>query len=117
MAKSGAYCLRRLSILRDFCSIRVIIASRFSSASRYSSSPAMNPLSTIWVQVCRTSSSVPEAKTVSLSSVWVRDCWCGDVWISDARKRRNEMQENDGLRRIPQLLNRGRLASFMFCQD
>jgi hypothetical protein len=31
----GAYCLRRVSILRDFCSMRVMRASRFSSASGY----------------------------------------------------------------------------------
>lgn len=30
----GAYCLRRVSILRDFCSMREMMASRFSSASR-----------------------------------------------------------------------------------
>ena len=37
----GGYCLRRVSILRDFCSMRVMMASRFSSASGYAAEEAI----------------------------------------------------------------------------
>jgi hypothetical protein len=39
----GAYCLRRVSIFRDFCSMRVMMASRFSSASGYAADEAILP--------------------------------------------------------------------------